>query len=686
MQKKLKAPITSISGVGEKRAKLLEKLGIHTIFDLIEYYPRAYEDRTRVKPIGETELGETVCVEGTVASPVNTRIIRKGLTLSKVRVVDDTGSLGITFFNQSFVGDKLEVGETYCFYGKIEGNLLRREMNTPVFEPMEDTPMKTRRLIPIYSLTAGLAAHQLSAYIRKALACYEDELTDPIPSKIRLREELAFARFAYENIHYPMDEVALEIAKKRLIFEELFLLSLGLLKLKSRRNEQNGIKMKKIDLNPFFQELPFALTGAQLRAVQDAVGDLQKSVPMNRLVQGDVGSGKTVVAAACAYFACKSGFQTALMAPTEILAEQHLKSMREFMQPHGITVELLTGSMTAAQKKGVKARLANGEIDLLIGTHAILTDDVEFSRLGLVITDEQHRFGVRQRAALTAKGENPHLLVMSATPIPRTLALILYGDLEVSIIDELPPGRKPVSTYAVDDTKRERAYGFVRARLDEGRQAYIVCPLVEESDMSELKSVENFTKQLAERQFRGYQVAMLHGRMKGKEKDAIMRAFANGEIQVLVSTTVIEVGVNVPNSTVMVVENAERFGLSQLHQLRGRVGRGSEQSYCILFSESRNGITRDRLRVLCKTNDGFVISEEDMRLRGPGDLFGTRQHGFPELKIADLVRDLDVLRTAQAAAKEILEKDPDLSGKEYEELKSRMQNLFRQEEYGDSFN
>lgn len=686
MQEHLLAPVTSLSGVGEKRAQLLEKLGIKTIFDLIEYYPRAYEDRTQVKSIGETELGETVCVEGTVASPVNTRMIRKGLTICKVRVVDDTGALNITFFNQSFVENQLEVGETYCFYGKIEGNLLRREMNTPVFEAIDADPLKTRRLIPIYPLTAGLPAHQLSMYIRKALAAYNDELSDPIPTEIRMRETLAHARFAYENIHYPMDEKALELAKKRLIFEELFLLSIGLLKLKSRKNEKNGLKMGKIDLKPFFNTLPYTLTNAQLRAVHDAAEDLQKSAPMNRLIQGDVGSGKTVVAAACAYFACKSGFQTALMAPTEILAEQHLKSMQEFMAPHGISVELLTGSMTAAQKRKCKERLARGEIDLLIGTHAILTDDVEFSRLGLVITDEQHRFGVRQRAALTAKGENPHLLVMSATPIPRTLALILYGDLEVSIIDELPPGRKPVSTYAVDDTKRDRAYGFVRARLEEGRQAYIVCPLVEESDAMELKSVENFTKQLAETKFYGYKVAMLHGKMKGKEKDAIMRAFANGEIQVLVSTTVIEVGVNVPNATVMVVENAERFGLSQLHQLRGRVGRGSEQSYCILFSEIRTGITRDRLRVLCKTNDGFVISEEDMSLRGPGDLFGTRQHGFPDLKIADLVRDLDVLRTAQAAAKEILQKDPALSDKEHLELKFRMQNLFRQEEYGDSFN
>lgn len=686
MLEKLKDPITVLSGVGETRAKRLQKLGIKTVFDLVEYYPRAYEDRTKVKTIAEAEIGEIVCIEATVATPVNTRFVRKGLTISKVRVVDDTSALQITFFNQSFVGDQLEVGKTYCFYGKIEGMPRRLEMNTPVFEPIEQAPLKTRRLVPVYSLTAGLAAHQLSACVRQALAVYGRELADPIPDDLRLRKQLAYSRFAYENIHYPMDETALEIARKRVIYEELFLLSLGLLRLKNRRSQQIGTPMQAQDVVPFVSALPFALTGAQTRAIQEALADLQSEKPMNRLVQGDVGSGKTVVAAACAYFAAKNAFQTALMAPTEILAEQHFDTLETLLAPHGVRIALLTGSMTTAQKRTCKTRLAQGEVDLVIGTHAILTEDVAFSRLGLVITDEQHRFGVRQRAALTAKGENPHLLVMSATPIPRTLALILYGDLEVSVIDELPPGRKPVATYAVDDTKRERAYGFVRARLEEGRQAYIVCPLVEEGDATALKSVENFAKQLEKTHFSGYQVAILHGRMKGKEKESVMRAFAAGEIQVLVSTTVIEVGVNVPNATVMVVENAERFGLSQLHQLRGRVGRGSEQSYCILFSEFRTGVTKERLRVLCKTNDGFVISEEDMRLRGPGDLFGTRQHGFPELKIADLVRDLAILRDASAEAKALLEQDPELTLPEHRETKARMNLLFGQEEYGDTFN
>jgi len=686
MHPDLLTPVHALKGVGEKRAKLLEKLGIATMFDLVTYYPRAYEDRTKVKRICDCEDGEFVCFEGTVASPVSARHIRKGLDLAKVRVVDDSGAVNLTFFNQTFVKDQLEVGETYCFYGKMEIKGRYYEMNTPVFEPLDKSPLKTRRLIPVYPLTAGLLAHQLFSYIRAALARCANELTDPIPDEIRLREGLAFSRFSYENIHYPADGIALEIARKRLIFEELFLLSLGLLRFKSRRRDLVGTAMKQVDLTRFTESLPFSLTGAQQRAVRDAAHDLQKNIPMNRLVQGDVGSGKTVVAAACAYFACENGYQTALMAPTEILAEQHLITLKEMMEPLGIRVALLTGSMTAAVKRSVKAALAAGEIDVLIGTHAILTEDVAFSNLGLVITDEQHRFGVRQRAALTAKGNNPHLLVMSATPIPRTLALILYGDLEVSVIDELPPGRKPVGTYAVDDTKRDRAYGFVRSHLDAGRQAYVVCPLVEENDTAELKSVEEFAKKLAGKYLAGYRVEMLHGRMKGKEKERIMRDFAAGEIHVLVSTTVIEVGVNVPNATVMVIENAERFGLSQLHQLRGRVGRGADQSHCILFSESKGGVTRDRLRVMCKTNDGFVISEEDLRLRGPGDLFGTRQHGFPDLKIADLARDLEVLRIAQAAAKEVLEEDPELTLPKHAETKARMRMLFDRREYGDTFN
>ncbi len=678
--------VHALKGVGEKRANLLQKLGIETLFDLVTYYPRAYEDRTTVKPIAETQDGELVCIEGTVASPVSARHIRKGLDLAKVRVVDDSGAVNLTFFNQNFVKDQLEVGETYCFYGKMDVKGRIREMNTPVFEPIDVSPLKTRRLIPVYSLTAGMPAHQLSAYIRAALARCANELTDPIPDEIRMREELAFSRFSYENIHYPTDETALEIARKRLIFEELFLLSLGLLRFKSRRRDLIGAAMGTVDVSRFEATLPYTLTGAQKRAIADAVGDMQKNIPMNRLVQGDVGSGKTVVAAACAYFARENGYQTALMAPTEILAEQHLETLTAMMEPLGIRVALLTGSMTAATKRKVKSALAEGEIDVLVGTHAILTEDVAFSNLGLVITDEQHRFGVRQRAALTAKGKNPHLLVMSATPIPRTLALILYGDLEVSVIDELPPGRKPIGTYAVDDTKRDRAYGFVRSHLDAGRQAYIVCPLVEENDTAELKSVEEFAKQLESRHLAGYRVEMLHGRMKGKEKERIMREFAAGEIHVLVSTTVIEVGVNVPNATVMVIENAERFGLSQLHQLRGRVGRGAEQSHCILFSEHKGGVTRDRLRVMCKTNDGFEISEADLKLRGPGDLFGTRQHGFPDLKIADLARDLEVLRTAQAYAKELLRKDPELRDPSHAETRARMLMLFDSREYGDTFN
>ena len=678
MRQELLEPVETLKGVGEARAKLLEKIGVRTLFDLITYFPRDYEDRTHMKQIVDTVLDEVVCVEAMVAAPVEVRRIRKGLSLAKTRVVDETGGMALTFFNQDFVKDQLTVGQTYVFYGKIEGNFTKREMNTPVFEPVTGTS-KTRRLVPVYPLTAGLRAHQIAGYVQAALARCRESLSDPIPDHVREAEHLAFVEFAYDNIHRPEDRESLEIAKRRLIFEELYLLSLGLLLIKSRRADLVGVAFPPAPLEPFIDALPFMLTGAQHRAIADATHDMQKETPMNRLVQGDVGSGKTVVAAACAYFAQRNGFQTAIMAPTEILAEQHFAALAPLFARLGIRVTLLTGSLSVAEKRKRKAALLSGEADLVIGTHALLTEDVAFARLGLVVTDEQHRFGVRQRAALAAKGENPHLLVMSATPIPRTLALILYGDLEISVIDELPPGRQPIQTYAVDDAKRARAYGFVRKHLDMGRQAYVVCPLVEENDALALKAAESFAAHLTESEFAGYRVAVLHGRMKPKEKDRVMRAFSAGEIQVLVATTVIEVGVNVPNATVMVVENAERFGLAQLHQLRGRVGRGSEQSYCILFSQARHGITWERLQALCKSNDGFFLSEEDLRLRGPGDFFGTRQHGVPDLKLADLARDLLVLRRAQDVAKALLRDDPALTKPEHREIRERIQLLFDEE-------
>ncbi len=678
--------IQFLKGVGEKRAKLFEKLDIYTVFDLITYYPRDYEDRSQIKEIGDTVLDETVCIKAVVASPVISRRIRKGLEIARIKVADSSGAMTLVFFNQKYLRDSLKEGETYIFYGKVSGNLLGREMHNPTFELAQAYGSKTGRIVPIYPLTAGISQNIMAKCLQNAIGEYSEELSDPLDEKLRERYKLCHARFALENIHNPKDFESLAIAKRRLTFEELFVFSAGLMMLKGRRVEVNGCKFDNVDISEFLDKLPFALTGAQLRATREAIADMCKDAPMNRLVQGDVGSGKTVVAAISAYVAWKSKYQSAVMVPTEILAEQHFKSFTELFSGFGVNIELLCGSMTAATKRDIKRRLGQGEIDIIIGTHALLTEDVEFSRLGLVVTDEQHRFGVRQRSALLTKGENPNLLVMSATPIPRTLALILYGDLELSVIDELPPGRKPVDTFAVGEAKRESAYGFVRKELQAGRQAYIVCPLVEENEELELKSVEEFAENLKRGALRGARVEILHGKMKAKDKEAIMREFTEGRVHALVSTTVIEVGVNVPNATVMIVENAERFGLSQLHQLRGRVGRGRDKSYCILFSDASNKLSRERLAVLCKTNDGFKISEEDLRLRGPGDFFGTRQHGVPALKIADLALNSKALKVAQDEAKALIEDDPMLQKPQNKELLERIHILFKKEEFGDIFN
>ncbi len=686
MEKSMLRSVRYLKGVGEKRAELFEKLDVYSVFDLISYFPRGYEDRSTVKKISQTQPGESVCVKAVVSSPVVSRRVRKGLEVAHVKVADETGSMTITFFNQKYLRDSLKEGNTYVFYGKVDGNLLKRDMINPVFDDADSFGGRVGRIVPIYPLTAGLTQGIIRKCVNAAMAEYVRDLSDPLPQEMREKYKLAHTRFAYENIHNPEDFKTLATAKQRIVFEELFMFSIGMMLLKGRRDDARGCKFSRVDIEPLNSKLPFSLTGAQRRAVDEAIGDMCSEKTMNRLVQGDVGSGKTVVAAICAYVAEKNGYQTAVMAPTEILAEQHLQSFRQFFSGNEVRIELLVGSMTAAKKRDVKDRLAKGDIDIIIGTHALLTDDVEFSKLGLVVTDEQHRFGVRQRSSLLAKGESPNLLVMSATPIPRTLALILYGDLELSVIDELPPGRMPVDTFAVDSGKRERAYGFVRKHLEEGRQAYIVCPLVEENSELDLKAAEELAEDLKNNALRGYRIELLHGRMKAKDKERIMREFAAGEINALVSTTVIEVGVNVPNTTVMVVENAERFGLSQLHQLRGRVGRGKHKSYCILFSDNRTELVRQRLKVMCSTNDGFVISEEDLRLRGPGDFFGTRQHGAPELKVADMAMDSRLLKLAQQEARGILDNDPKLEKVENAELLKRVQALFKKEIYGDIFN
>ena len=669
--------IRYMKGVGETRAKALAKLGISTFGDLVEYFPRAYEDRTSFSPIMGAPLDEPVCIRALVANTPTLSRVRRGMELVKLRAVDDSGSVDITFFNQSWVRNQLRQGESYIFYGKLGGNLNHRSMTNPEWEPELSEGVRTGRILPKYPLCQGVSNKLLMGYVRAALDAVGDDVPDALPERIREQYGLAQARYAYENIHFPADFGALELARRRLLFEELFVLACAMARMRASRTELNGVRIPDAGIDEFYASLPFAPTGAQKRAVSEALSDMASGRPMNRLVQGDVGSGKTAVAAACVWNVCRAGKQAAFMAPTEILAEQHLATLRGFLSPFGLRVGKLTGSMTAREKRETKAALADGELDLVVGTHALLTADVSFSDLALVVTDEQHRFGVNQRGALTEKGETPHVLVMSATPIPRTLALIIYGDLDVSVINELPPGRQKVDTFAVDESYRQRLYGFIEKLVNEGRQVFVVCPMVEENEEYDpsLKSAVEHAEALRAA-FPGFTVGCIHGRMKAKDKDAVMADFVAGKTSIFVSTTVIEVGVDVPNAALMIVENAERFGLSQLHQLRGRVGRGAHKSWCILISDAKNEESKARLKAMCETNDGFQISEEDLRLRGPGDFFGSRQHGLPEMHIADLCGDMNILQTAQSAAKDLLEADPALTAPENAALHSRVDRLF----------
>ena len=664
-----------IRGIGEQRAKSLQKLGITTLRSLISYFPRAYEDRRSYRSIAELVPGENACVRAVVASEPRLSHIRKGLDLVKLRVVDESAALDLTYFNQSYLKNSFHVGEEYIFYGKAEGSGRRKQMVNPFFEP-EGVNRITGRIVPIYPLTAGVSQAVLSNAVRQGLNACADDLTDFLPEDTRRDYQLCHVRYAYENIHFPADDEALAVARRRLVFEELYLLTLGLRLLRERRDAVAGLKCENTDLTPFYRALPFSLTGAQRRAIDDAARDMCAGRPMNRLVQGDVGSGKTMVAAAAIWLAAQNGLQSALMAPTEILAEQHYKTIAPLLEGFGIRCALLTASTTAKTRRSILEQLQNGEIALAIGTHALLSTDVVYKKLGLVVTDEQHRFGVDQRSALGAKGDNPHLLVMSATPIPRTLALMIYGDLDVSLIDELPPGRQPIDTFAVNSGYHERIYAFLRKLVAEGRQAYIICPMVAENDElpDERKAVTAYAEKLRTEVFPELRVSPIHGKMKPKEKDAVMRAFASGEIDILVSTTVVEVGVDVPNAAVMLIENAECFGLSQLHQLRGRVGRGKHKSYCILVSDNTGDDNKQRLSVMTKTNNGFTIAEEDLKLRGPGDFFGSRQHGLPSLKVADLTCDMELLHEARAAAERLIAADPELSG--HSALRGRIFELF----------
>ncbi len=676
---RLSDPVTILKGVGAARAKQFENLNIRTLGDLICHFPRGYEDRTKLVTIDALQVDVPTCFKAVVMNTPRTSHIRKGLDLTKVQVADHTARLNLTFFNNRYVSDNLVYGREYIFYGAVSGDFIGYNMTNPVFEAVDAPGVTTRRVLPIYPLTAGLSNAMVVKAVTQALAVC-DPPAEILPSSIREQYGILPAEKAYHAIHAPQSLEEAEQAKKRLIFEEFFVFSAGLSLTRAARASKRVQPFENLQMEAFYGALPFTLTGAQRRAIDEILADFQKGAPMNRLVQGDVGSGKTMVAAAAAYCAAQNGKQTALMAPTEILAEQHYASLKALFGPLGITVALLTGSMTPRQKRTIREEIASGEAQVTVGTHTLITDATAFQNLGLVIADEQHRFGVAQRSRLSEKGEDPHLLVMSATPIPRTLALLMYGDLDVSILDELPPGRERVDTFLVSESYRPRINAFIRKQVGEGHQCFIVCPAVEENQELGIKAASAWAETLQKTVFPDLRIALLHGQMKGSEKEAAMAAFARGEADVMVATTVIEVGVDVPNATLMVIEDADRFGLSQLHQLRGRVGRGKAKSFCILTTHNRNPETLQRLKALCKTTDGFRIAEEDLKLRGPGDFFGSRQSGLPAFRVADLSFDLGTLKEAQAASTRWIEEYGDSDTPEAAALRERIGELFRRSE------
>ena len=676
---RLTDPVSMLKGIGPAKQKLFAALNIFTLEDLICHFPRGYEDRTKLVTVAELEADKPACFRAMVMNTPRTSHIRKGLDLTRVQVADHTGRLNLTFFNSRFAAENLEYGAEYVFYGSISGDYSGYGMTNPVFEPVHSTGVTTRRVLPIYPLTAGLTNAAVLKAVRQALAVCDPPM-EILPEAIRREYGILDAAEAYRVIHEPTDMEQAMQARKRMIFEEFFVFSAGLSLMRSARAQKKTAPYSNTDLAPFCRSLPFTLTGAQQRAIDEILADLQKGAPMNRLVQGDVGSGKTMVAAAAAYCAAINGKQSALMAPTEILAEQHYASLSRLFAPMGISVALLTGSMTPKEKRTVREALAAGEIQLAVGTHALISESTTFRDLGLVITDEQHRFGVGQRSRLSAKGDDPHLLVMSATPIPRTLALLMYGDLDVSILDELPPGREAVDTFLVGESYRVRINAFIRKQVAEGHQCFVVCPAVEENDGLDIKSAAVWAQTLQQTVFPDLRIALLHGQMKGIEKEAAMASFARQEADVMVATTVIEVGVDVPNATLMVIEDADRFGLSQLHQLRGRVGRGSAKSYCILTTHNRNPETLQRLKALCSTTDGFKIAEEDLKLRGPGDFFGSRQSGLPAFRMADLSFDMGLLKQAQQASAQWIDSYGTSDTPEAQALRQRVSQLFSRAE------
>lgn len=658
--------IRFLKGVGEKRAQHLYSLGIDTIGALLRYFPRGYEDFSNVKQIFDCNTDEKVCVKAKIVTPIIENKVRSNMTLYKFSVSDGTAQMQVTIFNNKYLAARLHQGSEYLFLGKIQVGSFLPAMSSPEIREAGSTG-----IVPIYPASKNMTSAAISKLVRTALdGC---EIEDVLPESIRKQYKLCDLRTAIENIHFPKSEEALARAKAHLVFEELFVLRMGLMLLKNKRRVASNYIFKRDFTTDYINSLPFKMTTAQKRVIGECVSDMASGRVMNRLVQGDVGCGKTAVAASLMYHTAKNGAQAAIMAPTEVLAEQHYKNLCEGLKDTDIKVVFLTGSLKKSEKQRAKDLLQSGEAALAVGTHALISEDVSFKNLALVITDEQHRFGVTQRANLASKGVATHTLVMSATPIPRTLGLIIYGDLDISIIDEYPRGRQQIENYCVESALRPRVFGYIKKHLDEGRQGYIVCPMVEENQDLELKSAEEYYAEIKDNEFKNYSVGLLHGKMKPKEKDAVMRAFKNGETQLLVCTTVIEVGIDVPNAAIMVIENAERFGLSQLHQLRGRIGRGQYKSTCIFISDYK----KERLDVIKQTVDGFKIADEDLKLRGPGDFLGSRQHGLPQLKIADIYADNDILRLTGMAAANLLENDPKLKAEENKNLRQEIIKLYK---------
>lgn len=675
----LKQSVQFIKGVGPSRVKLLNILGIYTIEDLISYYPRTYEDRTKITKIAELQDGQSAMIEAVTTSGASTARLRRNMTITKVIVEDDTGRALISWFNQDYVKTRIHAKEKYRFFGRVSKKSGITEFNSPVFDA-ENEHKNTGKIVPVYPTTKGLNQTSIRQAIENALALVNEKLEESLPEYIVKQYNLMSLEDATKQIHFPSNMEKFTLARKRLAFEELLTFQLALLSLKTQYdNEIRGIKYdENVKMSDVINTLPFRLTKAQLRVLEEIDRDMESEKPMNRLLQGDVGSGKTIVAMISAYKAVKSGYQVAVMAPTTILATQHLENFNKILSSFGIKSELLISSLTKKQKQIVLDKLKSGEIDIIIGTHALLQENVEFKKLGLVVTDEQHRFGVKQRSIIAGKGNNPDVLVMTATPIPRTLAIVVYGDLDISIIDELPPNRKKIDTLAVRENMTARIVEFIKKNVDEGRQAYIVCPFVEDNeDMENVKSIEKLAKTYKDDIFKDYKVEILHGKMKPKEKDQVMQDFKDNKISILISTTVIEVGVDVPNANIMVIENAERFGLAQLHQLRGRVGRGEYKSYCILKYNGNSDLIRQRMETMTATDDGFKIAEKDLELRGSGEFFGTRQHGLPEFKIANIfdAEDIKILKLVQELAIKIEAEDSKLENEKNKKLKKMVTKI-----------